>query len=290
MGISFKEVSHKYPGLKRHEFTLALDNINLDINEKDEFIAIVGKTGSGKTTLIQHMNALKLPTSGVIDICGYKITPKKRKNPKLKNVRRKVGFVFQFPEYQLFEDTVLKDIMFAPKNFGMKEIDAKKKAIEVSKTLHIEKLLNKSPFNLSGGQMRRVAIAGVLAYDPDIILLDEPTRGLDPVGQEEIMELFHQIYKETHKTFIMITHDMNLVYQYATRVIVMRDSKITYDGKKEELFKSDIYKENSLTKPDVLQLIDYLNEKLNLNIGYDNYSLDDLLEKLGNIEGGEVNE
>ena len=280
MGISFNEVSHLYRGIKKKDINVALENISLNINEKNEFIAIVGKTGSGKSTLIQHMNALKLPSKGNVSIFDYVITPKQRKNPKLKNVRRRVGFVFQFPEYQLFEETVLKDIMFAPLNFGMKREEAKAKAIEIAKLLKIEKLLDKSPFNLSGGQMRKAAIAGILSYDPDILLLDEPTRGLDPRGQEEIMKLLYDIHKKTNKTIIMITHDMNIVYEFATRVIVLNEGKITYDGSKEELFSSNIYKDNSLTKPEVLDLIDYLNDKLNLNIGYDTYTLKELLKKL----------
>ena len=280
MGISFKEVSHLYPGLKKNEFTGALDAINLDINDKIEFISIVGKTGSGKSTLIQHMNALILPTKGNVVIFDKVITPNKKKNPKLKEVRKRVGFVFQFPEYQLFEETVLKDIMFAPINFGMKPEEAKAKALEIAKLLKIEHLLNKSPFNLSGGQMRKVAIAGILSYDPDILLLDEPTRGLDPKASKDIMDLFYQIHKETGKTIILITHDMNLVYQYSTRVVVMNNSHVKYDGDKVELFKSNIYLENYLVKPEVLKMIDYLNERLNYNLDYNTFTLEELLEKV----------
>ncbi len=290
MGISFKEVSHYYRGLKKKDITVALDKINLDIEGQGEFVSIVGKTGSGKSTMLEHMNGLTLPSEGTVQVFDYVITPKKKKNPKMKEIRKRVGYVFQFPEYQLFEETVLKDIMFAPTNFGMNKEDAKAKAIEVAKLLNIEKLLDKSPFNLSGGQMRKAAIAGILAYEPDILLLDEPTRGLDPRGQEEIMELFYNIHKKTNKTIIMITHDMNVVYQYATRVVVLNDGKITYDGSKEELFNSDIYKNNSLAKPEVLELIDYLNEKLNLGISYDTYTLDELLKKLENITEVENNE
>lgn len=290
MGISFKEVTHSFRGIKKKEIFTALENISLDINEKNEFIAVVGKTGSGKSTLIKHMNGLFLPTKGNVCVFDSILTPKQSKNPKLKKVRKRVGYVFQFPEYQLFEETVLKDIMFAPINFGMSREEAKNKAIEVAKLLKIEDLLNKSPFNLSGGQMRKVAIAGILAYEPDILLLDEPTRGLDPLGAKEIMELFNKIHKETGKTIIIITHDMNLVYEYASRVVVMQNAKITYDGKKEELFSSNIYKENFLAKPEVLELIDYLNEKLNLNISYETYTLDDLLEKLKSLKVGDINE
>ncbi len=286
MGISFKNVSHSYRGLKKKDITVALENINLEINEKEEFVSIIGKTGAGKSSLIEHMNALKLPTSGTVEIFDYVITPKKKKNPKLKGVRKRVGFVFQFPEYQLFEETVLKDIMFAPKNFGMTEEEAKKKAIEVAKLLGIEKLLNKSPFNLSGGQMRKCAIAGILAYEPDIILLDEPTRGLDPKSSKEIMNLFYDIYKTFGKTIVLITHDMNLVYEYSTRVVVLNDSHITYDGDKQKLFENDeLIKENHLTKPDVLKLIDYLNKKLNYNIDYNTHNINELLKKVVKLHG-----
>ena len=284
MGISFQNVGHKYPGLKKKQYDIALENINIEISDKDEFIAIVGKTGSGKSTLIQHMNALKIPTEGCVKVFDNVITPKKRKNPKLKKIRKRVGFVFQFPEYQLFEETVLKDVMFAPLNFGFSKEDAKASAVKVLKLLHIEKLYNRSPFNLSGGQMRKVAIAGILSYSPDIVLLDEPTRGLDPKGAVEIMELFNNIHKETHKTFIMITHDMDIVYKYATRVIVMNDAKVTYDGNSEDLFKTDLYKENHLVKPEVLKLIDYLNEKKNYNLDYSSHTLEDLLLKLREVK------
>ncbi|MDE7100665.1 MAG: energy-coupling factor transporter ATPase [Anaeroplasmataceae bacterium] len=281
MGISFKQVSHLYPTNQRKQVNVAIEDINLNINKENEFVALVGKTGSGKSTLIQHMNALLLPTKGEVRIFDNTITPKKNKNPKLKAVRKRVGFVFQFPEYQLFEETVLKDIMFAGKNFGMKNEEAECKAKEIASILKIdEKLLKKSPFDLSGGQMRKVAIAGILAYNPDIILLDEPTRGLDPKTADEIMELFYQIHKDFNKTFVLISHDMNLVYRYASRVVVMNQGKIAYDGNKEELFKSSIYSDNHLSKPDVLQMIDYLNEKMGYHLTYDIYDEQTLLDRV----------
>lgn len=280
MGISFKEVSHLYPKHKK-QYTVAIENINLDIAGSGEFLALVGKTGSGKSTLIQHMNALLLPTSGSVSIGDKVITPKKNKNPKLKQIRKKVGFVFQFPEYQLFEETVLQDIMFAPKNFGFTEKEAKESAIKTAKLLRIDdSILSKSPFNLSGGQMRKVAVAGILAYEPDILLLDEPTRGLDPKAAEEIMELFYQIHKEYNKTVILISHDMNLVYQYATRVVVMNNGNISFDGNKVKLFSTEIYKKNHLTKPDVLDLIDYLNKTMGYKLDYNTFTSDELLDKV----------
>ena len=280
MGIAFKEVSHLYPKHKK-QYTVAIENINLDIAGSGEFLALVGKTGSGKSTLIQHMNALLLPTSGSVSIGDKVITPKKNKNPKLKQIRKKVGFVFQFPEYQLFEETVLQDIMFAPKNFGFTEKEAKESAIKTAKLLRIDdSILSKSPFNLSGGQMRKVAVAGILAYEPDILLLDEPTRGLDPKAAEEIMELFYQIHKEYNKTVILISHDMNLVYQYATRVVVMNNGNISFDGNKVKLFSTEIYKKNHLTKPDVLDLIDYLNKTMGYKLDYNTFTSDELLDKV----------
>ena len=277
MGISFKQVGHKYRGVKRKDITVALDNINLDINERDEFIAIIGKTGSGKSTLISHMNGLLLPTEGEIEVFGNTLTRKKNKNPKLKTIRKRIGFVFQFPEYQLFEESVYKDIIFSPKNFGFSPEEIKNRVVEVCKLLHIDsELLKKSPFNLSGGQMRKVAIAGILSYDPDILILDEPTRGLDPKSSEEIMEIFYNIHKTLHKTIIMITHDMNLMYKYASRVVVMKDSRIVYDGIKEQLFVGDTYKDYHLEKPEVLSLIDFLNKKLAYNIPYSIHTKEEL--------------
>lgn len=281
MGIKFKEVEHSYKGYKKSDTVIAIKNINLNIEETDEFVAIVGKTGSGKSTLISHMNGLLLPTSGSVTISEFTLTSKKNKNPKLKNIRKKVGFVFQFPEYQLFEETVYKDIIFAPKNFGFKPEEIEKNVKEVCQRLSIdEELLQKSPFNLSGGQMRKVAIAGILAYNPDILVLDEPTRGLDPIGAEELMEMFSQINKELHKTIILISHDMNLVYRYSNRVVVMKEGEVVFDGKKEELFKDEKYLSYNLEKPEILKTIDAINERLGYDLDYNYYNQTELLNAL----------
>lgn len=287
MGIEFKEVEHSYKGYKKKDVITAIKDINLNIEESDEFVAIVGRTGSGKSTLISHMNGILLPTGGSVRIFDSILTPKKRKNPKLKPIRKRVGFVFQFPEYQLFEENVYKDICFAPKNFGFSDEEIKENVRKTCKLLNIgDELLQKSPFNLSGGQMRKVAIAGVLAYNPDILVLDEPTRGLDPLGAEEIMELFNYINKELHKTIILISHDMNLVYRYATRVVVMNNGSIAFDGDKRVLFKDKNYIEYHLDKPEILTTIDELNSRLGYNLSYDYYTQTELLNALREISLG----
>ena len=232
MGINFQNVNFKY---SKKASTNTLDHVSLEINGVGEFIAILGHTGSGKSTLSQLMNALLLPSSGEVNIFGQTTTNNKKL--KLKKIRSAVGLVFQFPEYQLFEDSVLKDIMFGPRNFGMNAENAKKKALEVAKLVGIEdELLERSPFSLSGGQMRRVAIAGILASDPDILILDEPTVGLDPKGKDELMELLNKVHLQTNKTIIMITHDMNVVTRYAKRALVMKNGTLVYDGKIAPLF------------------------------------------------------
>ena len=280
MSIKFQEVSHFYEKAKKNEFLpAAINQINLEIEEEGEFVMIMGHTGSGKSTLMQHINGLLLPTSGEVLIGDLKITNKKRKNPKLAPIRKKIGFVFQFPEYQLFEETVLKDIMYGPKNFGFSDEEAKKAATDIAKRLNITSILDSSPFNLSGGQMRKVAIAGILAYEPDVLLLDEPTRGLDPLGAKEIMAFFKELQTKYNKTIIMISHDMDLVYEYATRCVVLQNGELVYDGSKERLFKEK-YTAYHLDKPRVLKTIDYLNENTNRKLSYKHYNLDDLLKSL----------
>ena len=286
MAIKFNEVSFFYEKVKKNEIVpAAISDINLTINDTDEFVTIVGHTGSGKSTLIQHINGLIFSTKGEVLVNGTLLS-KKNKNLKLKPIRQQVGFVFQFPEYQLFEETVLKDILYGPKNFGINEEETLKRVKELAIQLNIKDILNKSPFNISGGQMRKVAIAGILAYNPDILLLDEPTRGLDPKGAKEIMDFFKKLQTEQQKSIVMITHDMDLVYEYSTRVIVMNEGKVVFDGSKEELFKQE-YSTFHLEKPTILRTIDYINEKTNRNISYQNYNLDDLLKSL---KDGDFNE
>ncbi len=234
MEINFRNVNFTYDSKSKLE---TLKNINLTISKDGEFISILGHTGSGKSTLVQLMNALIIPTSGNLTILNHEIKTKKQKNKNLKEIRKQIGLVFQFPEYQLFEDTVLKDVMFGPMNFGKTKEEAKEIAIKTLKDLNVdESLYEKSPFNLSGGQKRKVAIAGILASNPDILILDEPTVGLDPVGKHELLELLKHIHETTNKTIILITHDMNVVTKYTNRTLVLNSGELVYDGSTKELF------------------------------------------------------
>lgn len=248
MGINFQNVNFKY---SKKASNKQLDNINLNINAKDEFIMILGQTGSGKSTLVQHMNGLLFASDGIVKVFDTSVV--RNKKVKLKPIREHVGLVFQFPEYQIFESTVLEDIMFGPKNFGKTKEEANELALSAAKLIGInEELLDRSPFTLSGGQMRRVAIAGALAINPDILILDEPTVGLDPKGKEELMNVLVDLQAKTHKTIIMISHDMNIVTQYATRVIVLNHGHIVFDGNKHELFNnSELLDQYNLDLPEV---------------------------------------
>lgn len=257
MGISFQNVSFSYDKIASE----TLKNVNLKIAKENEFITILGHTGSGKSTLVQLMNALNLPQDGVVEVAGIKIYSKNKE--LLKPVRRYVGLVFQFPEYQLFEETVLKDVMFGPKNFLGKDADVLEEAKLALKMVNLDPTLyDRSPFNLSGGQMRRVAIAGILASSPNILVLDEPTVGLDPKGKTELLEMLVKIQKETNKTIIIITHDMNLVARYAKRCIVLDEGEIVYDGNKNEMFENEAFLEkHNLSLPDVSKLAKTLKNK-----------------------------
>ena len=238
MAISFKEISYIYDEGMPYEH-LALDNINLDIKE-GIITAIIGETGSGKSTLVEHLNALLLPSKGRLEILDFNIVAKE-KNKNLKKLREVVGLVFQFSEYQLFEETVLKDVAFGPKNFGIDDVEAIARAKKVLELVGLdEQIYERSPLELSGGQKRRVAIAGILAIDPKIIVLDEPTSGLDPKGGSEIIDLFVYLNKKLGKTIIVVTHDNELVYKYADEVIILSSGQVKYHGDTLDLFEDDI--------------------------------------------------
>lgn len=279
MGIQFSNVGYAYKG---HKVSYdAIKHINIDIKAKGEFIAICGETGSGKSTLVQHMNALLLPTTGTLNVFGQKLPPKKKE--KINHLRQTVGLVFQFPEYQLFEETIIKDIMFGPKNFKSTEVEAFEKAKKAAKIVGIdETMFEQSPFRISGGQMRRVAVAGILAMEPEILVLDEPTRGLDPKGRKDLMKIFEGLHEQEDKTIIMISHDMDLVAQYAKRVIVLKEGEVVFDGKKEALFDHKDFPSFSLDLPTPLKILKHLHETL--NIPYQpQYSYKDLLAYLKGV-------
>ena len=252
MSIKFENVFFTYQ--ENTPFcTHALNNINLEIND-NEFVGLIGHTGSGKSTLVQHINALLRPSKGVIKVGEYEIIAKAKKIKNLKNLKKYAGLVFQFPEYQLFEDTVLKDVSYGPKNFGDKEEEAILKAKKALKLVGIsEDLFDKSPFELSGGQKRRVAIAGIIALEPKILVLDEPTAGLDPKGAKDMMELFNIIHKNG-TTIVMVTHNMDNVLKYCSRAIVMSKGEIISDSTPLELFSYDNLNEKyNIDQPMVLK-------------------------------------
>ena len=282
MSITFKEVEHIYSENTPFAYH-ALKGVNLKITDQS-FTAIIGQTGSGKSTLIQRINALLLPTSGSINIDEYLITATDKPS-KLKPLRKKAGLVFQFPEYQLFEETIEKDIIFGPMNFGVSEEEAKKIAHNVLKTVGLdESYLNKSPFDLSGGQKRRVAIAGILAMNPDILILDEPTAGLDPQGTNEMMSLFKRI-NESGKTIILVTHDMNHVLQYCDEVVVMNHGKVEKHDTVTNVFKDSEYLNSlGIDLPIITNFIIKLNNQgFNLDSSINN------IEQLIAAIGGELN-
>ena len=213
----------------------ALNNVSVSI-EAGEFIGLIGHTGSGKSTLVQHLNGLMKPASGEIIIDGTNITGK---DVKLKSIRQKVGLVFQYPEYQLFEESVYKDIAFGPSNLGLDESEVDKRVRDAMEVvgLDFESLKDRSPFELSGGQKRRVAIAGVIAMKPKVLVLDEPTAGLDPHGRDEILSEIQGLFKREGITIILVSHSMEDVAKLVDRILVMHHGKVVMDDKTREIFK-----------------------------------------------------
>ena len=233
MDIKINHLFHTYSQKTPFQFE-ALNDVNVTIKEKS-FTAIIGHTGSGKSTLIQHLNALLLPTSGFLTVNGTLITAKQL--PKaVKKLRQYAGVVFQFPEYQLFEETVEQDVMFGPLNFGKTKKEAKDAALIALEQVGLNaSFLPRSPFELSGGERRRAAIAGILAMAPKVLILDEPTAGLDPEGASQMMQLFQALHHQG-LTIILVTHDMDLVLQYATDVLVMANGKVALQTNPIDLF------------------------------------------------------
>ncbi|KXZ39013.1 energy-coupling factor transport system ATP-binding protein [Alkalithermobacter thermoalcaliphilus JW-YL-7 = DSM 7308] len=277
MSISIKNLKHVYNQNTPFE-SLALDDINLEI-QSGELVGLIGHTGSGKSTLIQHLNGILKPTSGKIFIDDVDITDE---NISLSNIRKKVGVVFQYPEYQLFEETVYKDIAFGPSNLGLSEDEINKRVIEAMKLvgLNYEQIKDRSPFELSGGQKRRVAIAGVLAMKPKILVLDEPTAGLDPKGRDEILSQIKDLHKNEKMTIILSSHSMEDMAKIATKIVVMAKGKVYMQGKAKEVFmQADKLKSVGLDVPLVCDLVKKLRQN-GFNIREDIITIQEAKEEI----------
>ena len=260
MAISFQKITYIYDAGMPYAHA-AINDIDLEL-EEGKITAIIGETGSGKSTLVQHLNALLLPNKGRLVILDHEIESDK-KNRGLKSLRKDVGLVFQFSEYQLFEETILKDVAFGPKNFGDDEETALNKAKKALKLVGIpESYYERSPLELSGGQKRRVAIAGIIAIEPKILVLDEPTAGLDPAWAMEMINLFISLNKNMGTTIIIVSHDNEVVYNYADNVVLMADGSVRYSGDTLSLFNNDeLVKQFNLLEPRLVKLKRELREK-----------------------------
>ncbi|MBC5630908.1 energy-coupling factor transporter ATPase [Clostridium sp. NSJ-6] len=259
MSIKIENLTHIYMPKTPFE-KKALDDVNLYI-EDGEFIALIGHTGSGKSTLIQHLNGLLEPSSGKIIVDDIDIT---EKGVKLSDIRKKVGLVFQYPEYQLFEETIEKDIAFGPTNLGLgqEEILVRVKRAMEMVGLDYDKYKDVSPFELSGGQKRRVAIAGVIAMEPKVLILDEPTAGLDPKGREDILAQIKKLHDEYKMTIILVSHSMEDVGKLAKRIVVMNHGKVALQGEPKDVFKEiDTLEEIGLGVPQVTYLMRELKRR-----------------------------
>ena len=258
MSLILDHVNHTY-GEDTNLAVAALVDINLEIPD-GQFIGLIGHTGSGKSTLVQHLNGLLKPTSGAIYFNGQDISDK---DYDKKELRSKVGLVFQYPEHQLFEVTVFQDVCFGPKNLGLSQKDVEIRAYAALKQAGVkEEQFYQSPFDLSGGQKRRVAIAGVLAMKPEVLILDEPTAGLDPKGRDEILGTIKQLQKETGITIILVSHSMEDVAEYVDRIIVMNKGRVMFDDIPKEVFKH--YEELEavgLAAPQVTYIMNRLNKE-----------------------------
>lgn len=270
MSIKIENLTHIY--MKGTPFEKkAIDDVNLEIKD-GEFVALIGHTGSGKSTLIQHINGLLKPHEGKIIIDGVDITSKE---VKMSEIRKKVGLVFQYPEYQIFEETIEKDIAFGPINLGLSEEEVSKRIKRAMNIvgLDYDTYKDKSPFDLSGGQKRRVAIAGVVAMEPNILILDEPTAGLDPKGRDDILGNIKDLHTEYNMTIILVSHSMEDVAKLASRILVMHNGKCILDGAPAKVFKEiDTLEEVGLAVPQVTYLVKKLKEK-GFNISEDIFTV-----------------
>ena len=266
---------------------VAVNGVNLEI-EKGEFVGVIGHTGSGKSTLIQHFNGLLKPTKGNIYIDGEKLWEDKG---KLRDIRFKVGLVFQYPEYQLFEETVYKDIAFGPKNMGLSDDEIDRRIKETARLVGLkEEIMDKSPFELSGGQKRRVAIAGVMAMEPEVLILDEPTAGLDPKGRDKILGQIKEYHKEKGNTVLLVSHSMEDVAKNASKILVMNKSRLyMYDTPQNVFSKSSELSAMGLSVPQVTRVFDRL-KAMGVDIGEDIYTVEYASKLIAKrLKGGDGN-
>ena len=292
MPVIVKKLSFTYSAKTPYE-RKALNNINLQINEGD-FLGIIGHTGSGKSTFIQHINGLIKPQEGEIEIFDIKLTPQKRPKVNLRALRSQVGMVFQYPEYQLFADTVEKDVAFGPKNLGLsaEEVSERvRQAIEMV-GLDYEAVKDRAPFELSGGQKRRVAIAGIIAMRPKMLILDEPTAGLDPYGKEQILNLIKYLKTHCSPTIVVISHDIDEITRFANRIVVFNDSRIVYDEPMQQLFKHSIQLQNmGLDIPRAVKIANALRDR-GIDLGEGIVTAEDLMaaivERYNQVHGTQI--
>ena len=282
--LEVKALTHTYSAGTPFEHK-AIDNVDLEVMP-GEFLGIIGHTGSGKSTLIQHLNGLLRPTDGQILLDGTDIWERPK---EIRKVRFQVGLVFQYPEYQLFEETVYKDISFGPKNMGLEgeEIDCRVRRAAAFAGID-EEMLEKSPFELSGGQKRRVAIAGVIAMEPKVLILDEPTAGLDPRGREAILAQLRSYHKQKGNTVILVSHSMEEIARNVDRIVVMSHSHKLMDGTPEEVFsRADELLQVGLDVPQVTKVAMEL-QKRGLLADRSVYTIDELVRRLLALKGGEA--
>ena len=283
--ITVENLRHVYSAGTPFE-KVAIEDINLSVPQ-GQLLGVIGHTGSGKSTFIQHLNALLRPNEGCVLCDGEDINKDKLSR---RDIKWKVGLVFQYPEYQLFEDTVYKDISFGPKNMGLKEAEIKERVLRAADFAGVDReLLDKSPFDLSGGQKRRVAIAGVIAMEPEIIIFDEPTAGLDPAGCAALLENIRSYQKATGATIMMVSHSMDDVAALADRLLVLYKGKIEMLGKPAEVFaKAERLREIGLTVPQVTSLFLRLRQ-LGIDVDPATYTFDHALKQLLSLKGGAGN-
>ncbi len=283
MSIQVRDITHIYSEGLPYE-TVALKDVSFDVDD-GQFVGIIGHTGSGKSTLLQHLNGLLKPKTGTIVVSGTDITAD---NAVLRDIRRKVGLVFQYPEYQLFEETVLKDVSFGPKNLGLEEDEIEERAVEAIRLVGLDpdEFGERSPFELSGGQKRRVAIAGVLAMKPEVLILDEPTAGLDPKAHRDILEMIKDVHQKEKNITILVSHNMNDIAALSDKILVMENGGLAMEGSPAEIFaESRKLKGMGLGVPEITDILVRLKDR-GFDIRQDIFDVDEAIKAIAEKLGG----